>query len=351
MDKSTNSLTTEVETTTHLLLPDGNLQLKAIIDIWYPCLVVLNVLIYIWGFLSNALTIFAALKYPNLRKPSFCLLLSLAVNEICASLHGIIMAFLAYTEKGIQLNKEYKHLCIVSMTLREFYFASSMFMVVAISIERTVSVGWPLKHKRYLSHELMITVIAAVWIFSAVITFPPMFGYNRWRSGIRCRIPRFQHHTYFIALLQTIPVSIILIVLMNAYIFIKTWIQLKRPLAIVHPQQAPGSDQQSAKALKMTIMLLMVVLTYLIGFVPTKIYMLVMTTYFNNKVPPFYFHMIYDVCKLFYVATFGANVLIYARQSVSFRKAFVNILCPRRKKSNSVQPSLPNDTGDTAVTG
>ena len=115
----------------------------------------------------NIVTIHAIRKTALLPKPLRTLLLSLAASDVGV---GLLVEPLYISTLVSRLNKK-RIDCISykgSSTAINFFCISSLFNVVAISVDRFLAVRLHLRYQELVTHKRVIAAVISIWLFSAL---------------------------------------------------------------------------------------------------------------------------------------------------------------------------------------
>ena len=117
----------------------------------------------------NIVTIHAIRKTALLPKPLRTLLLSLAASDVGV---GLLVQPLYISTLVSRLNKKRIRIdCISyegSSAPINFFCISSLFKVVAISVDRFLAVRLHLRYQELVTHKRVITAVISIWLFSAL---------------------------------------------------------------------------------------------------------------------------------------------------------------------------------------
>ena len=145
-------------------------------------LIVISISTVLFGIIANVLIIISYLKNYRLRTLSNIPLLSLAfadllVTSVVKPLHVTRLIMEIYG----------KHDCnLWSLKRLSSYFSSgvSLLSVTVISVERFITLAYPLRYRIYLTKTRMNTAIAVIWIvtFVLVMTYTGLIPYTVLRA-------------------------------------------------------------------------------------------------------------------------------------------------------------------------
>uniref|UniRef100_A0A8C5WFU3 G-protein coupled receptors family 1 profile domain-containing protein n=1 Tax=Leptobrachium leishanense TaxID=445787 RepID=A0A8C5WFU3_9ANUR len=132
-------------------------------------------LTFVVGIVGNSLVIWiAGFKMKSISAVWF---FNLAVTDLICN----IALLLRITEGALYILEEwiFRHaICKISTPLMFFNMLSSVYFLTVISIDRCVSIMWPLWSKVHRSHRLAKIVSVVIWLLSLIITLPHVVFYN-----------------------------------------------------------------------------------------------------------------------------------------------------------------------------
>lgn len=150
--------------------------------------------------IGNTLVILAVLTTRRLRTVTNCFVMSLAVAD------WLVGIFVMPPAVAYRLMGEWELgwiLCDIWVSLDVLLCTASILSLCAISVDRYLAVTQPLSYSRKRrSKRLAFSMILVVWISSALITCPPMFGwYEHGRhTGKTCRYNKNTGYVIFSAM-------------------------------------------------------------------------------------------------------------------------------------------------------
>lgn len=147
---------------------------------WKPTMAIisLNIIVCLSAVLGNTLIIVSILTSPNLRKPFYLLMTSMASVDLAVV---ICYQTLVIARNVFRLQNDSHHLCQVSHIATIIGYVVSSLSVqnsLLISIDRYLAIALTHRYKVYLNKRRVVMAILFVWILSAVST-PIMFGIQK----------------------------------------------------------------------------------------------------------------------------------------------------------------------------
>ena len=280
----------------------------------YKLTLVLKPTVYAIAFLGNAVTLVAILRSPHLRTFTNALIISLAVADMLVGMNGLIGFMLT---EVIFLHKYNKSESIVFEFIvpatTDLPMMASILHLVALSVERSIAIFMPLRHRTIVGEKFMKIAIIIVWSFGfclSLVLIPMRLMINTEGS------------TYTYALYATVSSNIIYLIIMLSLLVMgfKTIIVVREKTRTVPGQNRPGGTiTGNIKATKRISLLL---LAYIINFGPHSLTMFVYMypskyKYFISNVMPFLIILVlFNSCL---------NVVIYSTSSTKYKKAYKSL--------------------------
>ena len=122
---------------------------------------------------GNILVCIAIIRFPNLRTLSNSLILSLAITDLLTPLARVIYIAVSIFSKKWIFGCFW---CTLSSVLGVFLCASSILHLCAISLERFITIKWPLQYQNWITKPRVVSVIANIWVVSLLLSLFPYFG-------------------------------------------------------------------------------------------------------------------------------------------------------------------------------
>lgn len=124
---------------------------------------------------GNLLVVLAVGMVQKLRTPSNFLIVSLAVSDL---LVGILVIPITTVAELMQTWALGEAMCDMYISFDVFMCTASILNLCAISIDRYLAITRPLQYASKRTPKRMLLMIAVVWVASALISIPPMFGFK-----------------------------------------------------------------------------------------------------------------------------------------------------------------------------
>ncbi|KAK2157107.1 hypothetical protein LSH36_198g01016 [Paralvinella palmiformis] len=184
--------------------------------VWQASLIVLSCSLIIFGtILGNVLVCIAVAIVRKLRTPSNLLIVSLAVSDLLVAI--LVMPFaVTYEVMGMwQLGQTF---CDAWTSLDVMLCTASILNLCMISIDRYSVITRPLQYAIKRTPKRMAMMIGAVWITSAVITIPPLFGWQSEPEVGQCSVSQEIGYQFYATIgAFYIPLTVMIIIYYRIY--------------------------------------------------------------------------------------------------------------------------------------
>ncbi|KAI4799601.1 hypothetical protein KUCAC02_016811 [Chaenocephalus aceratus] len=166
---------------------------------------------------GNMLVVISVCFVKKLRQPSNYLIVSLAVADMSVAL--AVMPFVSITDLigGQWIFGQF--FCNVFIAMDVMCCTASIMSLCVISIDRYLGITKPLTYPVRQTGCCMAKMVLSVWLLSASITLPPLFGWaQNVNDGRVCLISQdFGYTVYSTAVAFYIPMSVMLIMYNRIY--------------------------------------------------------------------------------------------------------------------------------------
>ncbi|XP_058507887.1 5-hydroxytryptamine receptor 7-like [Solea solea] len=166
---------------------------------------------------GNLLVVISVCFVKKLRQPSNYLIVSLAVADLSVAL--AVMPFVSITDLigGRWVFGQF--FCNVFIAMDVMCCTASIMTLCVISVDRYLGITKPLTYPVRQNGGCMARMIVSVWLLSASITLPPLFGWaQNVNDGRVCLISQdFGYTVYSTAVAFYIPMSVMLIMYHRIY--------------------------------------------------------------------------------------------------------------------------------------
>ncbi|KAK3577785.1 hypothetical protein CHS0354_003515 [Potamilus streckersoni] len=146
--------------------------------------------------IGNVITIIAIVTEKRLRKARNIFIINLAVSDI---LVGVIVAPLSLMSETSGFWTFGKTACDFWVIMDVSCCTASILNLCAISYDRYRAIGHPIDYSRKRSPRRVAVIVCAVWIYSFLISLPPIVGWKEkeFQEKIQCRISQEVGYTIF----------------------------------------------------------------------------------------------------------------------------------------------------------
>ena len=322
-----------------------------------------NIMIYLSpimvavGILGNGVSLVIMRSSYFNKSPSSFALSALAVVDSCNLVAGLLIIWVEYKFKII-VNYENTAACKLTFFLVYFFAGLSSWTVVAVTLERAISVIFPFKAKEICSRRntkiLLLTLyvsIACMYLYLLILpsiqtyTLPTNVTIRFCAADMKHRVKMADALYYQDTLVNScIPASLIFVG--NLMIIIRlTKARRKREAMNSGAQKQTGANST-------TVMLIAISITFFITTLPLTIFSYEQNNWFdlttvNGLVERSLTFSI--LTQLFYTNSM-INFWMYFLTGKRFRDAFMAIFIPCRKKPPT-RPSTSQATSTTSANG
>ncbi|XP_077001187.1 medium-wave-sensitive opsin 3 [Tamandua tetradactyla] len=298
------------------------------------------IFVVIASFFTNGLVLLATLKFKRLRHPLNWILVNLAVADLAetviASTISVVNQIYGYFILGHPL-------CIVEGYTVSLCGITGLWSLAIISWERWLVICKPFGNMRF-DAKLALVGIAFSWVWAAVWTAPPIFGWSRyWPHGLKtsCGPDVFSGgsypgvQSYMIVLMVTccvIPLSIIVLC------YLRVWLAIR---AVAKQQKESESTQKAEK--EVTRMVLVMIVAFCFCWGPYTF-----SACFAAAYPDYSFHPLAAALPGYFAKSATIyNPIIYVFMNRQFRNCILQLF--GKKVDDTSEPSSATRTEASSV--
>ncbi|XP_041352920.1 probable G-protein coupled receptor No9 [Gigantopelta aegis] len=137
-----------------------------------------------WIILGNTLILIAVCFENKLHTIPNAFIASLAVADLLVGLVTIPLYVVFYLKlPNVEKNK---YLCLVRSSTALYSCGSSLLNLLLISFDRYLTVIYPLRYHALMTPKRARDALIVLWVFSTVVSFVPLTGWNAWKDGSVC---------------------------------------------------------------------------------------------------------------------------------------------------------------------
>ncbi|XP_004717619.1 medium-wave-sensitive opsin 1 [Echinops telfairi] len=289
---------------------------------------------------TNGLVLVATMRFKKLRHPLNWILVNLAVADlaetIIASTISVVNQIYGYFVFGHPL-------CVLEGYTVSLCGITGLWSLAIISWERWLVVCKPFGNVRF-DAKLAIVGITFSWVWSAIWTAPPIFGWSRyWPHGLKtsCGPDVFSGssypgvRSYMIVLMITcciIPLSIIVLC------YLQVWLAIR---AVAKQQKESESTQKAEK--EVTRMVMVMIFAYCLCWGPYTIF-----ACFAAAHPGYSFHPLMAALPAYFAKSATIyNPVIYVFMNRQFRNCILQLF--GKKVDDSSELSSTSRTEASSV--
>lgn len=135
---------------------------------------------------GNILVIMSVVQYPPLRSVPNIFIVSLAVADLMVAI-GVLPLNVVYNVTGVWLFGGV--VCKLWLTCDVMCCTASILNLCAIALDRYRAITQPIAYAQKRTVSRVMCTVALVWLASAVISSPPLIGWNDWPDVFDERTP------------------------------------------------------------------------------------------------------------------------------------------------------------------
>ena len=273
---------------------------------------ILYIIISIIGATSNILLLVAFIKDPLkcFRNSGTYLVMNLSVSDCLECL-------MVASSSSLTVTKIPKPASQVIEFLEYWYAGVSFISVTAISIDRFLMVGYPIKHHISMKGKLIILWLATIWIGSCLFTVLSLICFHTNGKNIG----------YIFS---------VIVMILSAVMYSSTYYKLKKRSRNIALQNSTESRAQGIRTLKEKRFLNTIILIACVALscvVPHMIFS-VSNNLLNFPKDKLTSELIQATTVFIFYVNFAVNPLIYILRLPNYRKTFYLLYCRRRTASS-----------------
>lgn len=212
-------------------------------------IVVTTVLIVITLF-GNVLVIMSVVQYPPLRSVPNIFIVSLAVADLMVAV-GVLPLNVVYNVTGVWLFGGV--VCKLWLTCDVLCCTASILNLCAIALDRYRAITQPIAYAQKRTVSRVMWTVALVWIASAVISSPPLIGWNDWPDVFdehtECSLTTHPGYVLYSSMGSFyIPLVVMSITYLRIYVATRRRLRRRaKQVAMSHDSHATGVDTTSKR--------------------------------------------------------------------------------------------------------
>jgi 5-hydroxytryptamine receptor 1 len=203
---------------------NGSLGITLAVPLWEAAttaVILTSVILVV--LVGNILVILSAFRHKPLRIAQNFFLVSLAVADLTVAVFvlpfSVIYQILGRWKFGINL-------CKMWLTCDVLYCTASILHLCAIALDKYWAITDPLNYSQKRTVKRVLIMIGGVWVLSAVISSPPVIGWNDWetvlKNGTVCELTVEQGYIVYSSLGSFfIPLFVMTVVYVEIFIATK----------------------------------------------------------------------------------------------------------------------------------
>ena len=278
-------------------------------------------------FIGNGLTITAIIIYKPLQTKTNIFILNLCVADIYIGIVNTIAYATTVTDEEFFIISVKSYFSMAG-------FATSVFALVDIAIERLISIKYPFKYEQIMTRTVIVSALLVTWILPFAVNLTgaaiqPVFKLDQKNLSGNIGFLLIISMQCLYLVLGAVVVVIYISILRIAY---------KQAKEIKKNMIETAEKARFKSEMKATITLGLVVLAYVLSWTP----MCILSTLDMIKILT---HDIHYYRTMMVISTIGycnsaVNFFIYAWKNTSFRAAYSLILKCKCKGHGFIQPII-----------
>uniref|UniRef100_A0AC34RIY3 G-protein coupled receptors family 1 profile domain-containing protein n=1 Tax=Panagrolaimus sp. JU765 TaxID=591449 RepID=A0AC34RIY3_9BILA len=200
--------------------------------------------------IGNILVVIAVFSYRPLKKVQNYFLVSLAASDLAVAIVVMPLHVVKFLANGKWLLGV--TMCQLFTTMDILLCTASILNLCAIALDRYFAIHDPINYAQKRTLKLVCSSILAVWLLSAVISVPPMLGWNDWTSDElveNCELTTEKAFVIFSASGSFfVPLAVMIIVYLKIFISARQRIRTNRGRsALMKIQKSVPRDSRKIK--------------------------------------------------------------------------------------------------------
>lgn len=281
-----------------------------------------SMIIFLPTVIGNSLILISLYRFRELRSPMGILIGNLAVGDL---LVGLILMPLEII--GILVSFFHrKYPCLVSIGISATLTCLSVANMLAISVERFVSVAYPLKHRSAETKTLTKVSIPFIWVSVLIIGFLPLMGLHKTHHTNRCTYTEVFVTEYTIFLTSFLAVC----VFVNVGVFLSVVRIALSNLTKVRDSDTDYRLARVSRNLTKTYIMMIVSAAFVICWGPFSV-LTVLGLFYQWETYSIFLKWSYFLG----VMNSGINWMIYGFKNPKFRRAIIAVVKCKVTRSDS----------------
>ena len=299
---------------------------------------------------TNTLVVFLFVRKYQLRTKTNTLLLSLAVSDILMGALGIPLY--------IACNSLYiTPVCVTAATIYRFIATSTIFHILAITIERYISVIHPLKYFAIVTRNRIMKVILFVWAISLFIALIQLswtnfeqFRYNP--VEVKCNLI---YNFLGLVVCFVLPIIAMSVIYYRVFVAIRYQIHEAKKHSVAGQKQSAKPLSAEPRAVMIFALMLSIFVCFWISWYIIALRMYI-SAYSRKQFALGMDPVILEILTFLRLSTPLVNPVLYTFLKQDFRKALIsfipcNILRRRQNDNGLEMKTLMTYTTTTSVKG
>ncbi|XP_073981561.1 parapinopsin-like [Rhodnius prolixus] len=275
------------------------------------------------GFFGNLIVIIIMCRDKNLWTPVNFILFNVIVSDFSVAALGNPFTLASAIAKRWFFGQS---MCVAYGFFMALLGITSINSLTVLALERYLIVSQPVSHGS-LSRPTALTIVGSIWLYSFVITAPPLVGWGEYgleAANISCSInweTRSHSSTSYILFLFTFGFFIPIIVISYSYMNI----------ILTMKKSTMNAGRVNKAESRVTWMIFVMIFAFFLAWTPYAILAL-MIAFFDSNVSP----AIATIPAIFAKTSICYNPFIYAGLNTQFRQSWRRVLGGKREDSTTM---------------
>lgn len=272
---------------------------------------------------GNGTIIVAIIRFQRLRTPTNQFVAVLALADIMMAL-SLPYQVVYYLKPSLNTMK---HACLMRYITFLLPCGASLTHVLAITVDRFLSVIYPLRYVTMMTNQRVFLISALLWAYSLILGFVPLY-WNNWNQTQTCIFTKVLTPGYIITLLIHFFIISLFIMILYMRMFAVTRKHQRGAMTQCSYQFYYVPGIQSQKKTRSLLLYGIIVCFFCFLWIPFFVVVLIQMLWFNNRV----IYMVGRIATLLGLISSVINPVIYVLLNKSFRKTIQEMFRPLTDK-------------------
>ncbi|XP_023223922.1 alpha-2 adrenergic receptor-like [Centruroides sculpturatus] len=271
---------------------------------------------------GNVMVILTVVRHRGMRTRTNMFLVNLAVADILVAVFNMPVSLITLIRGDWIFGRVF---CQISGFSMAVFLICSIQTLMCISVHKYVSITRPFS--RTMTPEKILTMIAAIWIWSVLCGMSPLLGWNTivYKKGSsQCgpSLPnswlQYSHSIFINTTNYIVPLCVM------SFCYFHIFREINRHLQRIRKTSNVDLDESVSQQKKITVTLVLVLACFLLCWTPFIVYSSAVSILKDKSKMPSIINPVAYWCGYLNSA---CNPVIYALRSPSFRQGYREIMC------------------------